>query len=76
MRTISIKISDLEYQKFGITIDRLSFSGFVDIISRKLSRQNLANAVDFAERYKLYDMTMGEIFEEVRVVRNGNMAHS
>jgi hypothetical protein len=42
MRTISIDISDLEFQKFGLKTDRLSFSAFVDIVSREISRQNLA----------------------------------
>ena len=76
MRTISIDISDLEFQKFGLKADRLSFSAFVDIVSREISRQNLAKTVDLAERYGLSNMTMDEISNEVKVVRNNNAAHS
>lgn len=76
MRTISIDISDLEFQKFGLKADRLSFSAFVDIVSRELSRQNLAKAVELAERYGLSNMTMDEISDEVKAVRNNNAAHS
>ncbi len=76
MRTISIDISNLEYQKLGLKADRLSFSDFVDMVSRKLSRQNLANTVELAERYGLFSMTMDEISEEVKAVRNRNAAHS
>ena len=76
MRTISIDISDLEFQKFGLKADRLSFSAFVDIVSREISRQNLAKTVDLAERYGLSNMTMDEISNEVKAVRNNNAAHS
>lgn len=76
MRTISIDISDLEFQKFGLKSDRLSFSDFVDIVSRELSRQNLAKTVELAERYGLSDMTMNDISNEVKAVRNNNAAHS
>lgn len=76
MRTISIDISDLEFQKFGLKADRLSFSAFVDIVSRELSRQNLAKTVELAERYGLSSMTMDEISNEVKAVRNNNAAHS
>lgn len=76
MRTINIDISDLEFQKFGLKADRLSFSDFVDIISRELSRQNLGKTVEFAERYGLSNMTMDEISNEVKAVRNNNAANS
>jgi hypothetical protein len=76
MRTISIDISDLEFQKFGFKADRLSFSTFVDIVSREISRQNLAKTVELAEQYGLSKMTMDEISNEVKAVRNNNAAHS
>ena len=76
MRTISIDISDLEFQKFGLKEDKLSFSAFVDIVSREISRQNLAKTVELAERYGLSNMTMDEISNEVKAVRNNNAAHS
>ncbi len=76
MRTINIDISDLEFQKFGLKADRLSFSDLVDIISRELSRQNLAKTVELAERYGLSNMTMNEISNEVKAVRNNNAANS
>ena len=75
MRTISIDISDLEFQKFGLKADKLSFSTFVDIISREISRQNLAKSVELAEQYGLSNMTMDEISNEVKAVRNNNAAH-
>ncbi len=75
MRTLNISISDLEYEKFGIKNDQLSFTDFVDMISRELSRQNLKKAVELSERYGLSSMSMDEISAEIKAVRN-NAAHS
>lgn len=51
MRTLNIVISDIEYDKFGIKTDQLSFTDFVDMVSRELSRQTLSRCVELAERY-------------------------
>ena len=76
MRTISVDISEHEYQKFALTAERLSFSYLIEIVSRELSRQNLARTVELAERYGLSSMTIDEISKEVKEVRNKNAAHS
>ena len=75
MRTLNIEISDLEYEKFGIKSDQLSFTDFVDMISREISRQHLRRSVELSERYGLSNMTMDEISAEVKAVRN-NATHS
>ena len=75
MRTLNIAISDPEYEKFGIKNDQLSFTDFVDMISREISRQNLKKSVELSERYGLSSMTMDEISEEVKAVRT-NAANS
>jgi hypothetical protein len=74
MRTINISISDLEYNKFGLTSDKLSFSELVDIISRELSKQTLDESVALAEKYGLSKMTMDEITTEVKAVRQNAKA--
>ena len=75
MRTLNIEISDLEFEKFGLKSDQLSFTDFVDMISRELSRQNLKKTIELAERHGLSTMSMDEISAEVNAVRN-NAAHS
>lgn len=70
MRTLNISISDIEYEKFDIKTDSLSFSELVEIISRELIRQNLKKAVALSEQYGLSDLTMEEISKEVKAVRN------
>lgn len=75
MRTLNIAISDLEYNKFGIKTDQLSFTDFVDMISRELSRQTLNRCVELSERYGLSKMSLNDISDEVKAVRS-NAAHS
>ncbi len=53
MKTISVSISDLEYNQFGLKNDNLSFTEFVDIINKEVSKQALNNCVQLAEKYKL-----------------------
>jgi hypothetical protein len=75
MKTISVSISDLEYNQFGIKKDRLSFTEFVDIVNKEITKQALNKCVQLAERYKLSKMTMDEISEEVKAVRSAKGNH-
>jgi len=70
MKTISVSISDLEYNQFGINNDRLSFTEFVDIINREITKQTLNKCIQLAEKYKLSKMSVDEINEAVKAVRN------
>lgn len=70
MRTLNISISEVEFNKFGIKKDNLTFTEFVDLISKELMRQNLNKCVELAEKYGLSSMTMDEISEEVKAVRD------
>ena len=69
MRTINISISELEYNKFGLKEDKLSFSELIDIISREISRQNLRKSIQLAEKYGLSKMTLEDINKEIKAVR-------
>ena len=75
MRMINVSISDLEYQKFGIQTDKLSFSDFVEIISKEISRQTLNNCVHLAARFGISKMTMEDISHEVKAVRGDAKNH-
>lgn len=70
MRIINVSISDIECDKFGIKKDSLTFTELVELISRELMRQNLNKCIELAEKYGLSSMTMDEINEEVKAVRN------
>ena len=68
MRTLNISISDTEYSKFGIKNDKLSFTEFVEIVSKERSKQNLSKCTELASKYGLSTMTMDEITNEVKAV--------
>lgn len=75
MRTLNVSIFDIEFNKFGIKKDNLTFTEFVELVSRELMRQNLNKCVELAEKYGLSAMTMDEISEEVNAVRNAKNHH-
>lgn len=69
MRTLNVSISDIEYNKFGLKNERLNFTDFIDLISKELTRQNLNKCLELAEKYGISKMTMTEITNEVKAVR-------
>ena len=70
MRTLNIAITDLEFNKFGIKNDQLNFTDFIEIITKELTKQNIDNCIALAEKYGLSKMTMTDISNEVKSVRN------
>lgn len=69
MRTLSVSISEIEYNKFGLKEDKLTFTDFIDIVSKELTRQNLSKCLELADKYGISKMTMDEITSEVKAVR-------
>ena len=69
MRTLQITISDLEYEKFALSSENLSFSEFLEVISRELARQNLKRATYLAEQHGLSSMANEDILAEVKSAR-------
>ena len=49
MRSLNISFSEVEYNKFGLKKEKISFSEFLDILSRELKRQKLLKSVQLAE---------------------------
>jgi len=75
MKTLNISISDFEYNQFGINKDKLSFTEFVDIVNKEISKQMLNRCVQLSEKYKLSSLTIDEISNEVKAVRNVKNNH-
>lgn len=69
MRTLNVSISDIEYNKFGLKEEKLTFTDFIDLVSKELTRQNLSKCLELAEKYGISKMTMDEITNEVKAVR-------
>ena len=69
MRTLNVSISEIEYNTFGLKNDNISFTEFVEIVSKELTKQNLNKCIELANKYGLSEITMDEINEEVKAVR-------
>jgi hypothetical protein len=76
MKTLSVSISDIEFDKFGLRDKSFKFSDFVDIVSRELSRQTLNKSIELAEKHGLSKMSMSEISKEVKAVRKNAKSRS
>jgi hypothetical protein len=70
MKTLNVAISDVEYTKFGLTNNVLSFSDFVDIVSKEIMRENMNSAIIQADICGLSSMTTEDITSEVQAVRS------
>jgi hypothetical protein len=69
MKTLNVAISDVEYTKFGLTNNVLSFSDFVDIVSKEIMRENINSAITQADICGISSMTTEDITSEVQAVR-------
>ncbi len=75
MRTLSVPISDIEFNKFGFVSNTMSFSELLDIINRELLKSKLDKSVQLAQKYNLSKMSMDEITNEVKSLRNAKGNH-
>ncbi len=69
MKTLNISISDIEYNKFGLKNENLSFSELLEIVNREMQKLNLRKSVQLAEKYGLSKLTTDEINGEITLVR-------
>jgi hypothetical protein len=69
MKILNVSISDIEYQKFGFKERKLTFTDIIDLVSKELSRQNLDKCLKLSEKYGISNMTIDEITNEVKAVR-------
>jgi hypothetical protein len=76
MRTLNIAISDLEFSKFGLKNENISFTELLDLVSNELTKKALQESVELAEKYNLSALTMDDISKEVRAVRENAKNHS
>ena len=70
MRTLNVSISEIEFNKFGLKEEKLTFTDFINLVSKELARQNLNKCLELADKYGISKITMDEITNEVKAVRN------
>jgi hypothetical protein len=69
MKTLSVAVTDTGYREFGFANEVVPLAAFLAIIRKELMRQNLQRCTELARKYGLADMSMDEITDEVRPVR-------
>jgi hypothetical protein len=75
MRTLNVSISDMEFNNLGIKNENITFTEYTELVRREVMRNNLNNCLALAEKYGLSSMTMNEINEEIKSVRNAKNRH-
>jgi hypothetical protein len=75
MRTLNVSISDMEFNNLGIKNENITFTEFTELVKREVMRNNLNICVALAQKYGLSSMTMNEINEEIKLVRNAKNRH-
>ena len=70
MQTIQIKISKTDFQKYNFGNKEIKFTDLVDLISREYARKALLDCNEIAEQNGLSKMTMDEINNEIKSVRD------
>lgn len=69
MKTITVSISENEFQSFGFKSDSIVFKELLEKISTELARKALARCHKIAKETGLSEMTLEEINAEIKEVR-------
>ena len=69
MKTITVSISENEFERFGNNSEKIDFKELLNKISIELARQAAYQCHEIAKRVGLSTMTMDEISAEVKAVR-------
>ncbi|MEZ4775934.1 MAG: hypothetical protein R3D00_22330 [Bacteroidia bacterium] len=70
MRTVQIKVSETDFQKYNLGNGEIKFTDLVELISREYTRKALLECNAIAEQVGLSRMTMDEINAEIKAVRD------
>ena len=70
MRTLQIKVSETDFQKYNLGSKEIKFTDLVDLISREYARKVLIECNEIAEQEGLSKMTIDEINNEIKAARN------
>ena len=69
MKTISVQMSDVEYNALGLSKKVFFFSEIANLIEQQVARQALRRCVELSEKNGLSSMTMDEINAEINAAR-------
>lgn len=70
MRTLQIKVSETDFQKYNLRSGEIKFTDLVEAISREYARKALLECNEIAKEVGLSKMTLDEINTEIKAVRD------
>ncbi|MCU0446396.1 MAG: hypothetical protein MUE85_15930 [Microscillaceae bacterium] len=70
MRTVQIKVSETDFQKYNFGDGEIKFTDLVEMISREYARKALLECNEIAKQVGLSKMTMDEINAEIKAIRD------
>lgn len=71
MKTIQIKVSETDIQKYNLVSGQeIKFSDLVENISLQFAKQALLDCNEIAQRVELSEMSIEEIDAEIKAVRD------
>lgn len=70
MRTVQIKVSETDFQKYNLGSLEIKFTDLIEMISREYARKALLECNEIAGQVGLSKMTMDEINAEIKSVRD------
>ena len=70
MRTVQIKVSETDFQKYNLGSDEIKFTDLVEVINLEYARNALLECNEIAGKVGFSKMTMDEINAEVKAVRD------
>jgi hypothetical protein len=72
MKTISVQISDADYNTLGLANEQLQYADFKKILKKQIAKEAMENCIKIAKENNFSELTLEEINEEIRIVRTQN----
>jgi len=70
MRTLKVKVSESDFEKFKLREDEIKFTDLMEVISREYARQALLECNEIAKNVGISKMSLDEINEEIKAARD------
>ncbi len=70
MKTLSIKITEKQYSRYGFSKEQFDFDEFVKMLKKDIAKEALRRSRAIARKSPLVALTMEEINAEVEAVRS------
>jgi len=70
MRTLKVKVSESDFEKYKLREDEIKFTDLIEVISLEYARQALLECNEIAKNVGISKMSLDEINEEIKAARD------